>query len=70
MSRVAGRFTRMIIATALLFFGANVIYAFGAGYLAPVALPTPFNVLATVVVGVILIWTVFRYVAVSTRRAS
>lgn len=38
---------RAVVATVLLFFYGYFVYAFGAGYLSPIALPTPANVVAT-----------------------
>ncbi len=49
---------RALVAASLLFVGAVFIYGVGAGYI--VQIPTPLNLVASVVHGLVLLWIVYR----------
>lgn len=53
---------RLVLAAAVLLVGGLLIYAFGAGYFSQfgVGVPTPFNVVATLVLGAALLSVVAR----------
>lgn len=53
---------RAAVATVLLFFYGYVVYAFGAGYLSPIALPTPANVVATGVLATAGFVAMYRFI--------
>ena len=55
------RGTRVVVALAVLFLAANVIYGFGAGYFWPVGLPTPLNVVATIVLSFLVLRWGWRF---------
>ena len=54
------------VAVGALVGGATLIYAFGAGYLYAafgIGLPTPWNVVASIVLGAALILAVYAFIA-------
>ena len=53
---------RVVVASAVVVIGLVVIYAFGAGYLSGVGvgLPTPWNVLASLGLLLLLVWAAVR----------
>lgn len=67
---LAARLVRTLVALGTLLVGVLVIYAFGAGYLSGygLRLPSPWNVVATLVLGASLIVVVV--VIVAPRRSS
>jgi hypothetical protein len=56
-----GRGWRVLVAATVLFFAAYLIYGFGAGYFWPVGLPTPFNVVATIGLSVLVLRWAWRF---------
>lgn len=58
----------IVFCIALVIVGLYVTYAFGAGYFPAIALPNPWNLLASAGLMALLLWLAFRCIAKSMRK--